>query len=46
MHWTQRSAHLLLQVRTQVLNKELQATFHRWYPGVKSNPEPVEGEAA
>ena len=33
MRWTPRGAHLLLQVRTQVLNDELRASFERWYPG-------------
>jgi hypothetical protein len=33
MRWTPRGAHLLLQVRTQVLNDELHASFERWYPG-------------
>jgi len=33
MRWTKEGAHLLLQVRTQTLNNELQDTFHRWYPG-------------
>jgi hypothetical protein len=32
MRWTQRGAHLLLQVRTQALNDDLRATFRRWYP--------------
>jgi len=32
MRWTPRGAHLLLQVRTKVLNDELRA-FERWYPG-------------
>jgi hypothetical protein len=32
MHWTLKGAHLLLQVRTKVLNRELEATFRRWYP--------------
>jgi hypothetical protein len=32
MHWTLKGAHLLLQVRTKVLNQELEATFRRWYP--------------
>ena len=31
MRWTPRGAHLLLQVRTQVLNDELRASFERWY---------------
>jgi len=32
MRWTPRGAHLLLQVRTRVLNDDLADTFHRWYP--------------
>jgi hypothetical protein len=32
MRWTPRGAHLLLQVRVQVLNHELGAAFQRWYP--------------
>ena len=37
MAWTERGAHLLLQVRTRVLNRELDETFRRWYP--KFRPE-------
>lgn len=33
--WTKPGVHLLLQVRTQVLNEELLQTFERWYPGMK-----------
>lgn len=33
MRWTPRGAHLLLQIRTRVLNDELATDFHRWYPG-------------
>ena len=32
MAWTERGVHLLLQVRTRVLNGELAETFRRWYP--------------
>lgn len=32
MQWTQRGAHLLLQIRTSVLNNELDNLFRRWYP--------------
>jgi len=32
MRWSQKGAHLLLQVRTQVLNDELRGTFREWYP--------------
>jgi hypothetical protein len=33
MRWTPRGTHLLLQVRTRVLNNDLAADFRRWYPG-------------
>ncbi len=32
MRWTPRGAHLLLQVRTRVLNDDLATDFRRWYP--------------
>jgi hypothetical protein len=32
MRWTPKGAHLLLQVRTRVLNQELADIFQRWYP--------------
>ncbi len=35
MRWTDRGAHLLLQVRTKVLNNELRSTFERWHSGMK-----------
>ena len=44
MHWTQGGAHLLLQVRAQVLNRELRRTFSRWYPAIASEtarPQPA-----
>jgi hypothetical protein len=31
MRWIKKGAHLLLQVRAQVLNEDLRATFERWY---------------
>lgn len=31
MRWSRRGAHLLLQVRTRVLDEELRDTFKRWY---------------
>lgn len=31
--------HLLLQVRTRVLNNDLAADFHRWYPGFTHVPQ-------
>jgi hypothetical protein len=35
MQWTPEGAHLLLQVRTQVLNNEWEATVRSWYPGFR-----------
>lgn len=32
MRWTPKGAHLLLQIRTRVLNGDLADDFHRWYP--------------
>ena len=34
MRWSPRGAHLLLQVRTRVLNDDLAGDFARWYPGL------------
>jgi hypothetical protein len=36
MRWTKQGAHLLLQVRAQVLNEDLRPTFERWYPAMPS----------
>ena len=33
MQWTKKSAHLVLQMRTQVLDERLEETFRDWYPG-------------
>jgi hypothetical protein len=46
MKWGERGAHLLLQVRTQVLNGDLRQWFSRWYPGMAEGPEPVLLDAA
>jgi hypothetical protein len=32
MRWTSRGAHLLLQIRTRVLNNTLTNDYRRWYP--------------
>ena len=32
MRWTKKGAHLLLQVRTKVLDGDWRKTFERWYP--------------
>ena len=39
MHWSQRGAHLLLQVRAQVLNNELRETFRCWHPGMRGETD-------
>jgi hypothetical protein len=41
MAWTQRGAHLLLQIRTRVLNGDWEATFREWYPGFRTSSEQV-----
>lgn len=46
MRCTKAGAHRLLQVRTQVLNEDLRATFCRWYPGLKATAELAEEDAA
>jgi hypothetical protein len=44
MQWTRRGAHLLLQIRTRVLNEEWEETFRHWFPGLRPQTEepPVE----
>jgi hypothetical protein len=39
MRWTPRGAHLLLQIRTRVLNDQLSTDFHRWYPNFTRAPD-------
>jgi hypothetical protein len=39
MRWTEAGAHLLLQIRTQVLNGEWRATLSRWYVGMTATPQ-------
>ncbi len=43
MQWTPEGAHLLLQVRTQVLNDDWEDTFRTWYPRFRplQTPEPA-----
>jgi hypothetical protein len=41
MAWTPRGAHLLLQIRTRVLNGDWEATFQEWYPGFRAAPQPM-----
>jgi hypothetical protein len=37
MRWSQWGAHLLLQIRTRVLNGDWEDTFRRWYPGFRAD---------
>ena len=48
MRWTPRGAHLLLQVRTRILNDDDPGgDFHCWHPGfTHTAPEPEELAAA
>ena len=39
MRWTQKGAHLLLQVRTKVLDGEWKNTINQWYSGSKQIDE-------
>jgi hypothetical protein len=45
MRWTKKGAHLLLQVRTQVLNDDLHTTFDRWYPAMTKTDVPFQQAA-
>ena len=36
MQWTPEGAHLLLQVRTEVLDEAWEDTFRTWYPQFRS----------
>jgi hypothetical protein len=38
MRRTERGAHLLVQVRTRVLNDDLRAMFECWSLGLKADP--------
>ena len=42
MRWTPEGAHLLLQIRTHILNDQLANDFHRWYPGLTDTENSVE----
>ena len=41
MRWSHRGAHLLLQIRTRVLNSEWEDSFRRWYPGFRAHTQPM-----
>jgi hypothetical protein len=40
MRWTPAGAHLLLQIRAQVLDGDWRVALSRWYPGMQLMPEP------
>ena len=40
MQWTPMGAHLLLQVRTQVINDDWEGTFRSWYPAFRPSSAP------
>jgi hypothetical protein len=45
MRWTRRGTHLLLHIRTRVLDETLSTAFQRWYPGMEigeSQQEPAQ----
>ena len=46
MRWTPEGTHLLIQVRTQVLNKEWAKKFQSWYPGLNLESTSTLYEAA
>ena len=39
MRWTQKGAHLLLQLRVKTLNQELRQSFCHWYPKMDKGNE-------
>jgi hypothetical protein len=41
MQWSPRGPHLLLQIRTRVLNGEWEATFRTWSPGFRTHTLPA-----
>jgi len=46
MQWTKKGAHLVLQMRTQVLVERLGDTFRDWYPDFRTKPESEIEQAA
>ena len=39
MRWTQKGAHLLLQLQVKTLNQELRQSFCHWYPSMEEDSE-------
>jgi hypothetical protein len=46
MQWTKEDAHLVLQMRTRVLDERLEDTFRDWYPDFRIKPESEIKQAA
>ena len=46
MQWTKKGAHLVLQMRTQVLDERLGDIFRDWYPDFRAKPESEIKQAA
>lgn len=44
MRWTKQGAHLLLQMRTKVLDGDLQTLFQKWYPNMSLDDVDIELE--
>jgi hypothetical protein len=41
MQLSKRGAHLLLQIRTRVLNDDWETQFRAWYPGFRAHTQPL-----
>ena len=39
MRWSPRGAHLLLQIRTRILNDTPTNDYRRWYPNFTHTPD-------
>ena len=46
VQWSKKGAHLLVQMRTKVLNNELEGLFRRWYPQFRIATNGVQEQAA
>jgi hypothetical protein len=45
MQWSKKGAHLLVQMRTKVLNDELEGLFRRWYPCFRAKDQELKAVA-
>ena len=46
MRWSRTGAHLLVQVRAEVIDERLDERFRRWYPGFAAQPQARTPKAA